>query len=61
MQGSEKNSGKTNPLSESDDEADVWTRVAKSTRKLKQSKGSYQAERPASQRVRTPKNPQSGK
>jgi len=47
MQGSEKNSGKSKSAPTAlDDEADVWTRVTKSTRKLKKKqKDSYQAER----------------
>ena len=47
MQGSEKNSGKNKPtFFENDGEADVWARVAKSTRKMnKKQKDTYQADR----------------
>ena len=47
MQGSEKNSDKNKPSSPAgDDVNDVWSRVTKSTRKLKKKqKVSYQAER----------------
>ena len=47
MQGSEKNSDKNKPTSPAgDDDNDVWSRVTKSTRKLKKKqKVSYQAER----------------